>query len=70
MKQMLNYWTVLLAQTGMYSRIVPMASPHQSLASSISALMTASPQTIIDYKGKHSHELPSGMSLPDKLKHA
>jgi hypothetical protein len=26
-------------------------------------------QTITDYKGKHSHELPSDTSLPDKLNH-
>jgi hypothetical protein len=24
-------------------------------------------QTIIDYKGRHSHELPCDMSLPDEL---
>jgi hypothetical protein len=26
-------------------------------------------QTIIDYKGKHSRELPSDTSLPDELNH-
>ena len=26
-------------------------------------------QTITDYKGKHSHELPSDTSLPDELNH-
>ena len=26
-------------------------------------------QTITDYKGKHSHELPSDTSQPDKLNH-
>jgi hypothetical protein len=26
-------------------------------------------QTITDYKGKHSRELPSDMSLPDELNH-
>ena len=26
-------------------------------------------QTIIDYKGKHSRELPSDMSLPGELNH-
>ena len=27
-------------------------------------------QTIIDYKGKHSRELPSDTSLPDELNHS
>ena len=47
MKQMLNYRTVLLTQTGIYSGILPMAlrsTPHQSLALSISASTTLSPQ--------------------------
>ena len=47
MKQMLSYRTVLLAQTGIFSGIPPMAlrsKPHLSLASSISASMTPSPQ--------------------------
>ena len=45
MKQMLNYRTLFLAQTGTCSGILPMAlrsTPHQSLASSISASMTSS----------------------------
>jgi hypothetical protein len=32
-------------------------------------LMWQSLQTITDYKGKHSRELPSDTSLPDKLNH-
>jgi hypothetical protein len=47
MKQMLNYRTVLIAQTGICSGILPMAlrsTPHQSLALSISASRTSSPQ--------------------------
>jgi hypothetical protein len=47
MKQILSYKTVFLAQTGIYYEILPMAlrsTPYQSLASSISALMTSSPQ--------------------------
>ena len=38
MKQMLNYRTVLLAQTGICSGILPMAlrsTPHQSLAETV-----------------------------------
>ena len=45
MKQMLSYRTVLLAQTGICSGILPMAlrsTPHQSLPSSISASKTSS----------------------------
>ena len=41
MKQMLNYRTVFLAQTGICSGVPPMAlrsTPHQSLASSISVI--------------------------------
>ena len=44
MKQILNYRTVLLAQTGICYGILPMAlrsTPHQSLALSISALRTS-----------------------------
>jgi hypothetical protein len=142
MKQMLSYRTVLLAQTGICSGILPMtlrSTPHQSLALSISAddiiptmtvrtypnqkpwdtgnictelkgsaatfkergaykkyryalrqtmkqakrqyrtkikwyytgsdtlRMWQGLQTITDYKGKHSRELPSHMSLPDEL---
>jgi hypothetical protein len=47
MKQMLSYRTILLAQTGICTSIRPMAlrsTPHHSLASSISALMTSFPQ--------------------------
>ena len=32
-------------------------------------LMWQGLQTITDYKGKHSHELPSDTSLPDELNH-
>jgi hypothetical protein len=48
MKQMLSYRTVLIAQTGICSGIPLMAlrSTPQSLASSISALMTSSPQCL------------------------
>ena len=48
MTQMLSYRTVLIAQTGNCSRILPMllrSSSHQSLASSISASMMSSPHT-------------------------
>jgi hypothetical protein len=65
MKQMLSYRTVLLAQTGIYSGILPMAlrsTPHQSLALSISASRTSSPHDCtcipqleaMDYR-QHSH---------------
>ena len=32
-------------------------------------LMWQGSETITDYKGKHSHELPSDTSLPDELNH-
>ena len=62
MKQMLSYRTVLLAQTGICSGILLMvlrSKPYQSLVSSISALMTSSPQYIsqreaMDYR-QHPH---------------
>ena len=50
MKQMLNYQTVLLAQTGTCSGILPMTlrnTPHQSLALSISASRTSSPTVTV-----------------------
>ena len=53
MKQMLSYRTVLLAQTGICSGIPPMAlksTPHQPLASSISASMTVTVRTYLNQK--------------------
>ena len=47
MKQKPSYRTVLLAWTGLCSGILPMAlrsTPHQSMASSISSLVTLSPK--------------------------
>ena len=47
LKQMINYRTVLLSQTGTCSGILPMtlrSRPHQSLALSISASRMSSPQ--------------------------
>ena len=52
MKQKLSYRTVLLAQTGICSGILPMAlksTPHQSTASSVSASMTSSSVTVRTY---------------------
>jgi hypothetical protein len=49
---MLNYRTVLQAQTGICSGILLKAlrsTPHQSLASSISASMTSSTVTVCTY---------------------
>ena len=52
MKQMLNYRTVLLAQAGTCSGILPMAlrsTPHQSLASSIRVSIMSSQVTVRTY---------------------
>jgi hypothetical protein len=66
MKQLLSYMTVLLAQTGIYSVIPPMTlriTPHQSLASSISASMTSSPQWPYAHNPTRSHGLQATFAL-------
>ena len=66
MKQMLNYRTVLLAQTGTCSGIPPMAlrsTPHLSLALSISASMTLSPQWPYVHTPTRNHGLQSTFAV-------
>ena len=70
MKQMLSYRTVLLAQTGICSRILPMAlrsTPHQSLASSISASLTSSPQRTYVHTPTRSHGLQATFAQSQRL---
>ena len=49
-------------QTGKYR-----AKIESYYTGSDARLMGQGLQTITDYKGKHSHELPSDTSLPDEL---